>query len=424
MHVLYLHQYFGTPSGSGAARSYEFARRLVEAGHTVTVVAARRLNNGLEDLPRQVVDGIEVLSLGGQPYSNRMPARTRILEWIRFTWRAMRVRPDRRPDVVIATSTPLTIGIPGARQARRFQVPFVFEVRDLWPQAPIEMGALRNPVLIWIARRLERWIYRRATSIIALSPGMEAGVLEAGVDREKVVTIPNASDPDSFHPQLRDRAILGRWGIESDFVCVHAGTMGPANGLDYLVDAAAELAARDEHDIRILILGDGGMRPQLERRVGELGLTNVVFGGIVRRVEVGPIVASCDVAITSFADVPILATNSPNKFFDALASGVPVIVNSRGWTRDIVHDNDAGCYVDVRRPQELADALVRLRDSDDTRARQGANARELATSAFARDLLAAHFREVLENAVAGIPARSGWVWEVPSGATSDARIGT
>jgi glycosyltransferase involved in cell wall biosynthesis len=414
MHVLYVHQYVGTRAGSGAARSYEASLRLIAAGHTVTVVAARRANSGLADVPRQVIDGIEIISLGGRPYSNRLSAWQRIVEFVRFTFRASKLRVDTRPDVVIATSTPLSVGIPGVRLARRYKVPFVFEVRDLWPRAPIEMGVLRNPLAKYLATKLEHWIYRNATSIVALSPGMTEGVLDAGVDPSRVVTIPNASDPDLFDPERRDRSLLDRWNLADSFVAIHAGTMGAANGLDYLVSGAAVLAERGDTTTKILIMGDGGMRPQLEKRVAELGIDNVVFGGLVTRSEHGAIVSSCDVAITSFADVPVLATNSPNKFFDGLAAGVPVIVNSPGWTRDIVQDNEAGRYVDVHDPAQLADALTELRNDPDLRERLGANARTLATTTFARALLAGRFRRVLENAAEGRPAADGPEWTATS----------
>ncbi len=229
-----------------------------------------------------------------------------------------------------------------------------------------------------------------------------------------MVVIPNASDVELFGPERRDRALLERWAIEDAFVAVHAGTLGRANGLDYLIDAAADLVTRGERDIRFLILGDGGQRSKLEGRVASLGLDNVIFGGGIPREEVGAIVSSCDVAITSFANVPVLATNSPNKFFDGLAAGIPAIVNSAGWTRDLVVDRDAGSYVDPTQPVQLADALIRLRDDPELRDRQGRNARELATTMFSRPLMAERFRSVLEDVANGVPVGRGEVWDDPS----------
>jgi len=218
VNVLYLHQHFATREGSGGTRSYEFAQYLLSQGHRVTMVVAQRHGGGIGEERVQQVDGIDIISMGGF-YSNHLSVRARVREFLRFTWRASRLRASElpyAPDVVIATSTPLTIGIPGRFQSRRLKAPFVFEVRDLWPQAPIEMGALTNPVAKWLARRLERWCYRHADEIIALSPGMTAGVIATGVDAGKVTTIPNASDLELFNPALRDRAVtvapsVGSW---------------------------------------------------------------------------------------------------------------------------------------------------------------------------------------------------------------------
>lgn len=411
MNVLYLHQHFATRDGAGGTRSYEFARMLVQAGHTVTMVAAHREGGGVDRERRQHIDGIELISLGGF-YANRLGAIRRAWQFARFAVRASMLRRlPHRPDVVVASSTPLTIGLPGVVLARRFGAPFVFEVRDLWPEAPIQMGFVRSPLLVQVLRLLEHWLYRRAGAVIALSPGMAAGVLAAGTDPARVVTIPNASDLDLFAPALRDRTLLEPFGIADRFVAVHAGSMGEANGLDYLLDTAASLQRRGEHDIAIAIAGRGGTRPHLERRVAREGLDNVVFLGSWPRRDLGPLVSSCDACLVIFADRPVLATNSPNKLFDGLAAGLPTIVNSPGWTCALITARDAGRHVDAARPVELADALVQLRDDPGLRGRQGANARALAETTFARARLGARFRLVLEHMAAagrgnpGLPAR-------------------
>lgn len=398
MNILYLHQHFATRQGSGGTRSYEFAQHLLREGHKVTMVTAHRRGSGIENLPRQVVDGIDVISLGGY-YTNYLPAWRRIVQFLRFTARASVIRQlPYKPDVVIATSTPLTIGIPGTVLARRLRVPFVFEVRDLWPQAPIELGALKDPVSIWLARRLERWLYRRAARIIALSPGMAEGVREAGTPDEKIVTITNASDTDLFAPAHRDRTLLRSEGVEDKFVAIHAGMMGKANGLDYVAKAARVLKQRGADDIHILITGYGNTRSALEQMVADWKLENVTFTGSIPREMLGPFVSSCDVAITSFANLPVLSTNSPNKLFDGLAAGLPNIVNSPGWTRDLVLDNNAGTYVDNQDPEQLADALIHLRDHPEECLLQGANARKLALDQFDRAKLAVRFEAVLRGA--------------------------
>ncbi|MCW2956121.1 MAG: glycosyl transferase group 1 [Thermoleophilia bacterium] len=400
MNVLYLHQHFATRKGGGGTRSWEFARQLLERGHAVTMVAQRRRAGGVGggEPGRYDIDGVHVILLGGY-YTNHLSMWRRMATFLRFTVHASFLRTfPNRPDVVIATSTPLSIGIPGWILARRFGIPFVFEVRDLWPEAPIQLGAVKSPLLKRAAAWLERFLYRVADVVIPLSPGMEAGVLDAGCVPEKVVTIPNASDVDLFAPAHRDRALLEPWGLADRFVAVHAGTLGAANGLSYVVQAARELHERGDEQVAFLIVGEGSTRATLERYVARHGLTNVVFTGMIPREQLGAIVSSCDACIVSFADYPVLATNSPNKLFDGFAAGLPAIVNSDGWTRRLVEAHDAGSYVDVREPAQLADAVAALRDDPELRARQAANAHRLGTDVFARRNLATRFVDVLEHA--------------------------
>jgi glycosyltransferase involved in cell wall biosynthesis len=397
VNVLYLHQHFATRAGSGGTRSWEFSKRLMRRGHTVTMVAQLRRGGGIDTPGRHELDGMQLILLGGY-YTNHLADWRRTWQFLRVMLRASLLRRlPHRPDVVVASSTPLTIGIPGWIIARRFGVPFVFEVRDLWPEAPIQLGVLKNRWLQRIAIRLERFLYRRADAIIPLSPGMEAGVLAAGADPRKVVTIPNASDVDLFSPEHRDRALLEQFGMQDRFVAVHAGMMGAANGLRYVLHAAKALHDRGEQGISFLVVGEGGTREQLKAQAEAWGLDNIAFPGSVPREQLGAIVSSCDASVVSFANFPVLATNSPNKFFDGLAAGLPCIVNSDGWTRTMVEAHDAGCYVDVREPGELADAVVRLRDDLALRERQGRHARELAEQVFSRERLATRFTDVLEH---------------------------
>ncbi|MCZ4496814.1 MAG: glycosyl transferase group 1 [Thermoleophilia bacterium] len=398
VNVLYLHQHFATRKGGGGTRSWEFARHLHGRGHQVTMVAQRRRAGGISEPGRYDLDGVKVILLGGY-YTNHLKMWRRMMTFLRYTIHASFLRNfPNRPDVVIASSTPLSIGIPGWILARRFGVPFVFEVRDLWPEAPIQLGVVKSPLLKRAAVWLERFLYRNADVVIPLSPGMEAGVLAAGCAPEKVVTIPNASDIDLFAPEHRDRALLEPWGFEDKFVAVHAGMMGEANGLDYVAKAAEVLRDRGEDDIAILVVGEGITKARLERFAAERGLTNIIFTGMIPREQLGAIVSSCDTCLVSFADFPVLQTNSPNKLFDGFAAGLPAVVNSAGWTKRLVEANDAGAYVDVTKPEELADALVTLRDDPELRARQAANAHRLGTEVFARERLSTRFADVLEFA--------------------------
>ncbi|MEX1141918.1 MAG: glycosyltransferase family 4 protein [Thermoleophilaceae bacterium] len=396
MRILYLHQFFMTREGTGGTRSYELARRLVDAGHEVTMVTA---GSGRE----RVVDGIRVVEARGG-YGDYVAATgvgyaRRLAAFLLFAASAtVAAVRGPRPDVVFATSPPLTMALPGILAARRWRVPLVFEVRDLWPEAPIQMGALRSPLARRLARALERATYRAATEVVALSPGMRDGVVAAGVAPERVALIPNASDLDLFSPQLDPGDVRERLGLGDDFVCSYFGTMGEANDLTQVVEAAEVLRTRGERGVRFVLQGDGKRRADLERAVRERRLDAVVLAPAGDKLSAARLAAASDACMTLFKDVPILATNSPNKLFDTFAAGRPAIVNTGGWQRELVEDNDAGLFVRPGDPASLADAVVRLRDDRGLARRQGENARRLAEREFDRELLAERLREVLERA--------------------------
>jgi glycosyltransferase involved in cell wall biosynthesis len=403
--ILYVHQFFATRESSlGLIRSYEFARRWVADGHEVTIVtSSSRLS---EEYDRRLfaegeIDGIRVRSVRVR-YSNHMGAARRIWSFVLFTagatWLAS---TSGKHDVVFATSTPLTVGIPGWLAAAARRTPFVFEVRDLWPEAAIQMGVLRRTgVLARVAKRLERFLYHRSEAVIALSPGMVAGVIAEGIATGRVHMIPNCSDLDLFHPGEKDRAFLEARGVPEDsFVVGYAGAIGPSNAVEAQVpEAARELARRGRNDVVFLIAGDGKSLPELAQAVADL--PNVRLIGPLAKKDVPVLTRSADVLMTLFADVPILATNSPNKFFDGLASGRPMIVNSAGWTKDLVEENDCGFYVPAGDGIALADTCLRLADDPQARERMGSNARRLAEERFDRGVLANQALGVLERAAA------------------------
>jgi glycosyltransferase involved in cell wall biosynthesis len=406
--VLYFHQYFATRRRSTATRSYELARRLVDRGHKVTIVSrdTRMLETGRDGRPagrlvaREQVDGIDVLFLN-IPYANRYSTPVRLASFTAFTVAASVAGAlERKPDVVFASSTPLTIGIAGLATARLKRVPFVFEIRDLWPAVPVELGALKSKAAVRSAEWLERRLYDGAKKIVVLSEGAQQDLERRGIPSEKLSLIPNAADLDVFRPGVVDEEFRARHGLEGKFVALYAGAMGRANGLDQLVDAAEALQRQGEQRVVIVALGDGGERPGLEERARELGLENLRFLPPVAKEELAAIVGAADVTLTIFAPYPVLETNSPNKFFDSLAAGKPAVVNLDGWVRRLVEEHDTGAWVPAGEPEALAWALSALAGDPVRVERMGANARALAEREFSRDLMADRLVRTLEEAVA------------------------
>ncbi|MHB1323725.1 MAG: glycosyltransferase family 4 protein [Coriobacteriia bacterium] len=405
MRILYIYQFFATPESSlGLTRSYEFARALVDAGHEVTMLtSASNLSDEFrrDFVTRGTVDGIDVRAVR-VGYSNYMSHVRRIVSFAAFmlssVWVALRVP---RPDVVVASSTPITVALPGLAVARLKRVPFVFEVQDLWPEAAIQMGAItrRGPIAT-IAKRLERAAYRTASAVVPVSPGMAAGVVAEGTAPSRIHMIPNFSDLDRFRPGPKDDATLERYGLAGKFVVGYTGALGPSNAVhEQVPEAARVLAQRGRGDIVFVIAGDGKSLPDLQRATD--GLDNVMLLGRLPKVEVPSLTRTADVLMALFGDKPILATNSPNKFFDALASGRPVIVNQPGWTRELVEESGAGLYVPVGDGAALADAIEALADDPVRTAAMGRAARELAEERFGRDLQAGRMVALLERTALG-----------------------
>ena len=415
MHILYLHQYFATRKGMTGTRSYEFSRYLVGKGHRVTMITSGLANDefGVPKGRKYIeleTEGINVVSIAAAyndpQIGTSMRGWQRMLKFYQFARLAARVgKKLNKPDVVFATHTPLPIGLAGAALSRHYNIPFVFEVRDLWPEALVNLGGLKNPLVIWHLRRMAKKIYNQAKHIVALSPGIKEGIVRAGVPTEQVTMIPNGCDLDLFRPELDGSACRNRLGLGDRFVAVYFGAMGIANGLEYIIEAARILAERDKENIAFLLVGGGGKRPELEKRAHEYKLTNVIFSNPAPKTELARLVAGCHACMTIFR-AEKENTWSPNKLFDALAAGKPVLINVPGWLGETIENNKCGKNLNPYRPEALADALEELAADPQLCQEMGKNARALAERDFDRAKLASRLESVLlrANIPVAVPA--------------------
>lgn len=422
MRILYFHQHFSTPRGSLGTRSYEMARRLIARGHTVTMVcgSANLGDTGLEVLfergsRRGTVDGIRIIEFQ-LPYAGRDRFLKRTMLFLKFAARSVGVVLSEKVDLVFATSTPLTAAIPGivARWIRRR--PFVFEVRDLWPELPRAMGVIRNPIVLGLMGALEWVAYHSAKRCIALSPGIVEGIARHGYPREKIALVPNACDLDMFAPRSgacrRER--LRRQVAPDAFVAVFAGAHGVANGLDAVLDAAAVLKARGRAGIHILLVGDGQLKPHLAARV-ESECLPVSLWDPLEKSDLALLFAEVDAGLMVLADVPAFYFGtSPNKFFDYIASGLPVLNNYPGWIANLISEHECGVVVPPGDPEAFANALELMADNSEQVRQMGANARRLAEERFSREGLAQEFVSVLESAHEH--------WHRPPGTNTETRV--
>ncbi len=403
MKIIYFHQYFSTPDGSSGTRSYEMAKRAIARGHTVLMICASavRGHTGLSGPFRRgrrrgLVDGIEVLEFD-LAYANRDGFTKRTAAFLAFAFRSIGVALREPYDVLFATTTPLTAGIPAiiARWIRR--KPFVFEVRDLWPELPRAMGVIRNPLILGAMSALEWATYRSAHRLVALAPGIVDGIARRGVPRSRISLIPNGCDFGVFDGSAPWRPP----GVDpSDLMAIFAGAHGMANGLDAVVDAAVELQRRGSTGIKLVLVGDGKLKPALERRAAAAGLANLVFRDAVSKSRLAGLMASADVGLQILENVPAFFNGtSQNKFFDYLSVGMPVLINYPGWLAALVQDHQCGYAVPPGKPEAMADALEHAAANRAELASMGSRSAQLARSQFDRRHLADAFVDWIEGSV-------------------------
>jgi glycosyltransferase involved in cell wall biosynthesis len=346
-----------------------------------------------DKVKRFQIEGIDVMALD-IPYRQAMSNLQRIRAFLSFMmracWHAVRV-PD--VDIVFATSTPLTVGIPALACRWLARHRYVFEVRDVWPAVPIAMGVIRGRFAAGVLTWFERLFYRKASGIVAASPGMEAMIRASKPGNKPIISVTNCSDIDLFHPDIDGAPIRKKHGWENRFVCIHTGAMGKANGLDTVVSAAEHF--RDDSEFLFVLVGDGAEKERIRDECKRRGLTNLVVMDGIPKSELPAVIAAADVCMVLFAAVPILEDNSANKFFDSLSAGKPVLLNYSGWQRPVIETAGAGFGCTMGDDAEFCAKLATMKADRPKLSEMGRNARVLAVERFNRDRLAADVLELL-----------------------------
>ncbi len=393
MRILYFHQHFSTPSGSVGIRSYEMAKRLLHHGHQVTMVCGS-YGGGETGLviPFKTgkrigfIDGIKVIEFD-LAYSNSDGLFKRALTFLVFALRSILLVLTEKYDVLFSTTTPLTAGIPGifGRWIRR--KPFVFEVRDLWPELPKEMGVIKNPIVLSLLSFLEYSSYRSAHRCVGLSPGIVSGIKKRGVKDNKIKLVPNGCDLSIFSEDVVP------WRPEGvgmgDLLAVFTGTHGQANGLDAVLDVAQELKNRNRDDIKIVLIGQGKCKAELQSQAENKNLNNVMFLDPVNKTRLAQLLAGADIGLQLLANVPAFYYGtSPNKFFDYIAAGLPVLNNYPGWLTDMINEHECGYAVAPEDPKGFANALIHAQNNREQLLMKGNSAQRLAINKFGRHDLA------------------------------------
>lgn len=392
MKILYIVQHFNIPSGSAGIRPYKMAKSLLAHGHEVTIVCgsydgAQTGLNGEFTQGKRIgfFEGIQIIEFDIK-YSNKLSFLKRTGVFFLYVWKTVGLALFSKYDVLVASTTPLTVGIPGifARCIRGKK--FVFEVRDLWPELPKAMGVIKNPAILWLMGLLEFFCYHSANKLIGLSDGIVKGIAKRGIKLNKIANIPNGCDLDIFNI---DHGRMKIEGIEeNDFLCLYSGTHGIANGLNILIDVAAELTKRGNNTVKFVLVGDGKLKPDLIAEANKRQLKNIIFLDPLNKADLSRLMNTCNIGMQLLANIPAFYYGtSPNKFFDYISVGLPVLNNYPGWISELITQYNCGITVSPDNPEVFTDSLMKLEKEKYRLPEMSLNARNLAKNEFDRALL-------------------------------------
>ncbi|HJQ22302.1 MAG TPA: sugar transferase [Blastocatellia bacterium] len=404
MRVLLIHQAFVGPDEPGGTRHYELAKSVVERGFVFTVVASNlqyltgapaTSETAMTEQPHA---GIRLLRAYTYPSLHRSFAwrvvsfLSFMLSSLRTAWRAGRV------DLVMGTSPPIFQALSAWAVAVLRRRPFLLEIRDLWPAFAIDIGVLRNRALIHLARRLERFLYARATHLLVNSPAYRDYLVSRGVPPDKITLIANGTDPTMFDPEASGASVREAFGLRDQFIVTYAGALGLANDIEVILRAAARL--REDSQIHFLLVGDGKQRPHLESLARQLNVANVTFAGARPKSAMAELLAASDACVATLKDIAMFRTTYPNKVFDYMAAGRPTLLAIDGVIRQVIEAAAGGVFVPPGDDRALAEAVRALSAERERAAAMGRRARAYVVEHFDRRRQADEFAALLQSLAA------------------------
>ena len=404
--IVLIHSAFVSPEQAGGTRHYEFARRLVSQGHGFAIVTSNlsyltgQQSGGGGLVEHETLDGIDIY----RAYTYQSLHRSftwRVISFLSFAASSLYAGLRAgKADLVMGTTPPIFQAVSACVVAAVRRKPFLLEVRDLWPDFAIEMGVLKNPVLIGMSRWLEGVLYRRAAHLLVNSPAYRDYLIGKGVAPEKITVVANGVDPAMFSPDARGEQVRQQYGLAGKFVVTYAGALGMANDIDTILRAAARLKD-EEPQVHFLLVGDGKERSKLEESARALGLNNVTFTGAQAKSRMSEFLAASDACVATLKNIPMFNTTYPNKVFDYMAAARPTILAIDGVIREVVEGVQGGIFVPPGDDEALARAASRLSREPVLCRQMGANARACVVQNFNRDRQAQAFLDLVLQ-VAGV----------------------
>jgi len=399
MHILLIHQAFVPINQAGGTRHHELARFLGQHGHKVTIIASPisyltgRSQNEDSTTSLDENNNIEIIWVNTYSALHRSFVH-RVISFFSFMVSSflagMKVRDV---DLVWGTSPPIFQGLTAWTLARLKKTPFLFEVRDLWPAFAVQVGVLKNPLLISASEWLEGFLYRHADRVIVNSPGYIDFVKERGA--KKVALIPNGTDINMFTPHADGESFRVEHELSDKFVVMYAGAHGMSNDLPVVLKAAELL--QDEDKVSFVFIGDGKEKQNLINQRDEMGLLNVLFLPPLPKAQMAPALNAADACLAILKPVPLYAKVYPNKVFDYMACGKPVILAIDGVIREVVETANAGLFVPPGKPKALADAVLYLMNNGELCGQMGENGRDYVERNFDRSALGEKLVDIVED---------------------------
>ncbi|WP_242929438.1 glycosyltransferase family 4 protein [Pontibacter vulgaris] len=393
MHIAVFNQHHHSPDCPATCRHYTFLGELVKR-HEISLISSSAWKQlRITDKYSWVPEGVRLYEQH-VPYYNKMGIAQRLFSYTGYAaYSLAKGITIPEPDVIWGVSTPLSTPWVAAQVAKLRNVPWVFEVQDLWPSFPIEMGAVKSK---WLQHRLyalEKSLYKSASHIITLSPDMTDYVAELGISRDKITTNLNGTDIDlvtTIKPEDVEQ-LRTKYNLAGKRVVLYAGTYGRANDIPTLMQAAQTLAT--DESIKFVFAGGGFYEPDLQQLARKL--PNVLLLPPLTRPDIFRLFRLADLSLVTFNDLPVLAANSPSKFYDSLASGTPAIVTNPGWTKAFVEKYNCGWYSPAEQPAILAETIKRVLANPDELQQAGIRGAAVATTRFDRKQLAREVEDVL-----------------------------
>jgi glycosyltransferase involved in cell wall biosynthesis len=404
MRILFLTDNFPPETNAPASRTYEHCKRWARCGHHVTVVTtapnfpAGRVFPGYRNRlwTREKVDGIEVIRLWTYITANEGFVG-RSLDYVSFMAAAIFAAPFlHRPDVMISTSPQFFTPCAAYVISRLFRCPWVFELRDLWPDSIVAVGAMKENAVIRALRKVEYFLYRKASRIVSVTHSFQEVLSRNGIDAGKIVVVPNGAEVDTYQPGPRSDELAERLGLRGKFVAAYVGTIGMAHGLRTLLDAADLL--RHRTDVAFVLVGTGAEQKAMMAEANARGLSNVHFVGSVTKAEVRDYWRLCDVALVLLRDSELFRHVIPSKIFEAMSSQRPIILGVRGESEALLRRSEGGIPIPPEDAQALAAAITALADHETRRTEMGKAGRAFVAENYNRDVLAERMLDVLKEA--------------------------